>query len=139
MNAYRPHGCFRHRRFVSLIAFCSFLLVAADEQAKPKPLLVLNGAVDNKSGQFSRVVFSPDGKRLVSTGQYGTVKVWDSSSGKEILSLKSDPKTVWSVAFNPDSKYLASGNNDGTVKLWNAETGQEVKTLKGHKGKVFSV
>ncbi len=34
------------------------------------------------------VAFSPDGKRLASASQDGTVKVWDAATGQEILTLK---------------------------------------------------
>lgn len=135
-----------HSRFLIVLFSCATLLatgelvsVQPDEPPKLKPLLVLNGAADNKTRQFNQVVFSPDGKRLASAGQYGTVKVWDSSSGKEILSLKSDPKTAWGVAFSPDGKLIASGNPDGTVKIWNAESGIEVRNLKGKGRAVFGV
>jgi WD40 repeat protein len=136
---HRPDRGFRSGPFVSIVAICCFFLVAADEPAKPKPILELNGAIDKKTSQFNRVVFSPDSKRLASAGQYGTAKVWDCSSGKEILSLKSDPKIVWNVAFSPDGKQLASGNGDGTVKIWNADSGREIRTLKGHGRQVFGV
>jgi eukaryotic-like serine/threonine-protein kinase len=81
------------------------------------------------------VVFSPDGKRLVSGGLDNTVKVWDAQTGQEILTIKSHTDAVSSVAFSPDGKRLVSGSWDNTLKVWDAQTGQETLTLKGHTGR----
>jgi WD40 repeat protein len=64
------------------------------------------------------VVFSPDGKRLAS-GDWGDqkVKVWDTQTGQELLTLKGGGT---SVAFSPDGQRLAIGFGDGTVKTCDA-------------------
>jgi WD40 repeat protein len=81
------------------------------------------------------VAFSPDGRRLASVSQDGTVKVWDVATGQEFLSLKGHD----SVAFSPDGRRLASVGQDETVKIWDAATGQEFRTLKGHRTWVMSL
>jgi WD40 repeat protein len=65
----------------------------------------------------SSVVFSPDGRRLVSAGEM--VKVWDVASGQELRTLKGLTR-INSVAFSPDGMWLAAGGGDGTVKLCDA-------------------
>jgi WD40 repeat protein len=45
------------------------------------------------------------------------VKVWDSASGRETLTLKGHNGFVASVAFSPDGQRLASASLDGTVKV----------------------
>ena len=71
------------------------------------------------------VAFSPDGKRLASASDDGTVKVWDVETGQETLTFKGHTGVVKSVAFSPDGKRLASASEDRTVKVWDAGTGQE--------------
>lgn len=85
------------------------------------------------------VAFSADGKRLASASYDRTVKVWDATSGRELLTLKGHTDRVWSVAFSPDGKRLVSASRDQTVKVWDATNGQETLTLKGHTDEVTSV
>src|SRR5262249_15945917 len=78
------------------------------------------------------VAFSPDGTRLASASQDHTVKVWDTGTGQEVLTLKSHTDDVSSVAFSHDGARLASGSEDHTVKIWDAGTGQGTLPLREH-------
>jgi RNA polymerase sigma factor (sigma-70 family) len=101
--------------------------------ADPKPM-ILKG---HTAGAFD-VVFSPDGKRIVSTGLDKTVRVWDAESGKELHTLTSHEQEVLGVAFEPDGKHFVTvatdgwsgpnfANKSGEIKRWNLESGKEVR------------
>ncbi len=59
----------------------------------------------HKDKVFS-VCFSPDGKRIVSGGVDGMVKVWDSVKGEEILCVKGHSDRVVSVCVSPDGRLV---------------------------------
>jgi WD40 repeat protein len=84
------------------------------------------------------VTFSPDGVHVASASRDGTVRLWNTATGKEIRTLKEkdDPKrqqiyTVYSLAFSPDGKRLATGHEfHGIVRLWDVADGRELREVK---------
>jgi tetratricopeptide (TPR) repeat protein len=66
------------------------------------------------------LAFSRDGERLVSAGDDRTVRVWDTGTGQQLLSLEGHGGAVCSLAFGPDDRLIASASDDGTVKVWDA-------------------
>jgi WD40 repeat protein len=86
----------------------------------------------------SSLSFSPDG-RLLASSAYLTIKLWETSTGRELRTLTSKAGSVLSVAFSPDGRLLASGCAGHTVSIWEAATGQEVHALSGHTGRVNCV
>ena len=70
------------------------------------------------TGLVMSLVFSPNGKRLGSAGQDGVVKLWDTRTGQEALTLRGHPGIIRSVAFSIDARLLAAAGDDGTITIW---------------------
>ena len=83
------------------------------------------------------VAWSPDGKSLA-TASNKTVRLWDTSTGRETRRLEGHSSFVRSVAWSPDGKTLASASDD-TVRLWDTSTGSETRRFEGHSSWVTSV
>jgi WD40 repeat protein len=85
------------------------------------------------------VALSADGRLVASGGEDGTVRLWETGTGRPLATLEGHTGTVWRVALSADGRLLAGGVEDGTVRLWEAGTGRPLATLRGHAGGVFGV
>jgi WD40 repeat protein/tRNA A-37 threonylcarbamoyl transferase component Bud32 len=91
-------------------------------------------------GYVSSVAFAPNGRTLVSAGyQDGAVRIWDTTSGREISTLRGHQGRFNFVAFALDGRTLAAGVLDGTVELWDTASGREISILGGHQKYVASL
>jgi WD40 repeat protein/tetratricopeptide (TPR) repeat protein len=80
-----------------------------------------------RRGSF-RVFFSPDGKRVVSGGRDHNIKIWDSETGAELMTIHGHQLgvTAW---FSPDGKRIVSSSNDDTIRVWDAASGEELTII----------
>jgi WD40 repeat protein len=85
------------------------------------------------------VVFSPDGRWLLSTHGDGAVVVWDVAERVRTASFNEHSGGVRAVAFSRDGKRVASGSEDRAVVIWDPETGRKQAVLTGHKTRVMGV
>src|SRR5262249_3513310 len=79
------------------------------------------------------------GHVLASASSDTTIKVWDMTAGRDLLTLRADTDPVNCVTFSPDGRVLASAGADRLVKLWDARSGKQLSTLKGHAHRILSV
>ncbi len=62
--------------------------------------------------------------------QYNTIMVWNSSEGKETLTLKGHTKDILQVVFRSDGTLVASADRDKTIHIWDLTTGKSVATFE---------
>ncbi|MFC1761687.1 LamG-like jellyroll fold domain-containing protein, partial [Planctomycetota bacterium] len=91
------------------------------------------------SDLISSVVFTPDGKRIISGGYDATVRIWDASTSHEMMTLLGHKNAVFAVAVSPDGKRIVSASFL-SVKVWDTETGAELMTISADRDRpVFDV
>ena len=75
----------------------------------------------------ARVVqFSRDGKRIVTTGDFVTVRVWDAQTLKPIREFPKSQTSLYKFGFSDDSKRLVAAGSGFSVRVWDIETGAVV-------------
>ncbi|KAF7976608.1 hypothetical protein HWV62_6110 [Athelia sp. TMB] len=84
---------------------------------------------------------SPDGSKIISGWDDGTVRVWDIITGQAALPpLRGHDGMVHSVSISPDGSKIVSGSEDKTVRVWDTVTGQlALPPFEGHESDVTSV
>jgi len=91
----------------------------------------------------NQVAFSPDGKCIAAAsgkrGATGSIRLYDTHSGADIMTLLGHKAKVRSIAFSPDGRQIVSGGNNTVLRIWNVATGTVEKTLTGHEDGVNSV
>jgi WD40 repeat protein/serine/threonine protein kinase len=75
------------------------------------------------------VAFSPDGNRLASGGQDGSIIIWDPLRGNEQVGWSAHADRVTDLDYSPDGTLLASASLDRTVKVWKADTHELIATF----------
>ena len=85
------------------------------------------------------VAFSSDGTRIVSGSYDKSVRVWDASTGAELMRVNGHTSYVNSAAFSNDGTRIVSGSDGKSVRVWDASTGAKLMKLNGHTDPVNSV
>jgi dynein assembly factor with WDR repeat domains 1 len=112
--------------------------------------------LEGHTGEIVSVVFSYDGKKLLTSSFDMTARIWDVQRAAETTSLMKelrmgDSKDACLAVlaghvgelsvglFSFDSRFCLTGSTDRTVRLWSAETGVCVEIFKGHSDEVVDV
>jgi WD40 repeat protein len=81
--------------------------------------------MDGHTDSVNSVAFSHDSTRIVSGSTDQSVRIWDASTGEEVLKLDGHTDRVNSVAFSHDGTRIVSGSDDRCVRIWDTSTGTE--------------
>jgi len=112
----------------------SFVILYSVETGEPIPLRRgEHSKTSNRRGESHvQASFSPDGKRLVTTGHGdGITRVWSTEDGSEVLALDGHESGANFAAFTPDGKHIVTaGRWNDDIRIWNADTGEEIHVLR---------
>ncbi|MEV4432980.1 TIR domain-containing protein [Streptomyces sp. NPDC049585] len=81
---------------------------------------------------------SEGGPLLVSAGNDGVVRLWETGTGRGRSILRGHGRKVSQLAFSADGAQLAACGNDGVVRLWEPVTGRCLREVTGHNDRLVS-
>jgi WD40 repeat protein len=82
--------------------------------------------------ELSFLLFTADGKGLLTASRDGAVRLCDVDTGKQRAALEEHRAPVLVVASSGDGKAVATAAMDGTVRAWETATGKSRFVLKGY-------
>jgi len=78
------------------------------------------------------VAFRPDGNRLATLGEEGTIRVWNTGNGREVRTIRLSlglAQRLGGLCWRPDGRRLASVAAEGILRIWDPETGRETARM----------
>jgi len=93
-----------------------------------QPRLAEQARFASSSGRMWSAVFSPDGKRLVTTDDQNA-QVWDAQSYRPLFTLPHGD-TVYQAVYSFDGTRIVTAGGDGAVRIWDAARGTLVRELQ---------
>ena len=87
----------------------------------------------------SSVAWSPHGDRIATACGDKSIRLWEATTGKTILTFKTNSDWVYTIAWSPDGRYLALANGNSTAEILDASTGRVLLTYSGHHESVRDI
>ena len=113
------------RYFTLLLKDAQICALEVMHNARSLRLVSMNDGTElaNFSGhdgeKLSYAAFSPKGDRLATSSDNGTIKIWDTQTGQELLSIKpAAAGAIEPIVFSPNGEVLAAAGIDGTIRLF---------------------
>ncbi len=101
------------------------------------PILVIDSG--GHMAKIKDIMFTSDGRYLVSAAYDKTVRVWDAETGEMVRTIRGqikegDEGKLYAAALSPDDRWLAVGGwmKYDEIRLIDFRTGEIVALLKGH-------
>jgi len=74
------------------------------------------------------LVFSPDGKTLISAGMDRTIRSWNAATGAPLFRLQTNTWVAY-LALAADGKFLVSVDVDNLVQIWQMPAAKELARI----------
>ncbi|KAG2054554.1 WD40 repeat-like protein [Suillus hirtellus] len=94
------------------------------------------------------VVYSPDMSMIATGGCDGpltdgpikcSIKIWDTTTGELVATLKGHKYIVSCLAWTKDGKTLISESSDHSIRTWNTTTWKQTALLESHTNLIWAI
>ena len=125
----------------------------ANSNAENEPILIIDSK--GHSAYIQDIVFTRDGKQLVSASQDKSIRVWDIEAERTVRIIRGEigdgrEGKIFAMALSPDDHYLAVGGwmgpnakfdrkDVGSIRLYDFQTGELLALLRSHKDVVITL
>jgi translation initiation factor 3 subunit I len=82
------------------------------------------------TGRITRAVWGQLNRTLISTGEDGTIRLWDVETGKQLAESAEHKKQVNDLTLSADGTHFVTGSSDKTAKLFDAQTLECMRTFQ---------
>ncbi len=82
---------------------------------------------------ISTIALNPEGDRVASGNQDGTIVMWNVVTGEKQLTFTGHADAISKIFFSPDGRKVVSTSKDGSVRLWDVATGQQEYAIAGYR------
>lgn len=127
-----------------VVASSFFCVLAASAQTPPseEPILVLDPG--GHTAIVKQVLFTTDGRELITVGQDKVIRIWDTATGETVRTLRGQigpghEGKLYAAALSPDGKTLAVGGYDLHIPLFDLGSGQVTRLLRGHENVISAL
>lgn len=112
-----PYFCFAHRLPLFALATHAGEVLLLDASTGRRV-----AAIPSASTKIRFLAFSPDDRLLVSTGEDGSLNVWDLHSQRAVGVFRGHRGEANSAGFAPSGETLFSTGSDRTIRIWDTNT-----------------
>ncbi|MDH4983223.1 serine/threonine-protein kinase [Hyphomicrobium sp. D-2] len=111
----------------------------AQEQAQSAKAAIVTpiAEVAAHNGAITGAVFTADGRRILTSGADGTMKLWDASHRTLVRTIELDDGAATSLALNGSRALTAHAN--GKVVMWDIDTAAKLVTVQRNEANVWAV
>jgi WD40 repeat protein len=92
-----------------------------------------------KSASVTSVIFSQDGRSIITGNEDASINLWDLTKGEMVLKCRYKPDergstsgggTITGLALSPNGRMVMSSDKGGYVYAWDVETGGELNKVR---------
>ena len=121
--------------FHRFFGFLVFLFFCFNLQSQTPELVIPAG----HTRDVLEAIYSPDGKKIITSSWDGTVKFWDARTGFLLKDIRAHNNMIMDLCLSPNGRFLATASVDKTVRVWNLLNGELAVNYTEHNKPVSSV